>query len=312
MFRPALVRQPEYTFPLQVGALSFMDSPPENIAWRKALALTRPALQYTQHNADYGGAFFLTSAANPDFERQLQALPSRFGVALSRVGEPMAEVAPRSEGVFALPLPTQWLNARKGASADELRSIWSAGDSSTSYARRYNTFSLSAEVPMWDDARVANHEPSDVTVGSALREFKQWNAEAMQLICRWQPKLTTRSRESELAYSLNEFAQAAAGRQAHLEQLLASGKLDGARLSIADGAIYRTTLRLSVLRPISYLTQLADADSTIASAAEQGRAFLSEQVAAMRAEAEWRLVSLRSAVAIQVAAGLLAAQAIGR
>lgn len=316
LFRPALARQAEYTFPLQVDSFSFDDSVPENMAWRKALELTKPQLQYTQHNADYGGAFFLTSAPDADLERALRALPAQYGVSLNRVGEPMAEIEPRAEGVFSLPMPALMLAplAGKGSSASEFRRHWPAGDSSTSYASRYGTFSFSAEVPFWDDARIANHDPSDWTLAKVLREFIGWNVSAAALVAQWEPKLAMNPSEPELAYALAEYSNATPTRLAQVEAMLSTGKLERVKLTVADAAMYRTTLRLSLLRPVSFLSQLARAwpEEKFGEAKDQAEAFIARHLAEMRAEAELRTIALRSLVAIQVSAGLMAAAATNR
>lgn len=312
-FRPALHRQAEYTFPLTEGSVTFAASPPENVAWRQALDLTRPQFLYTLHNAEYGGAFFLTSRPFPALERELQKLPGDCGVQLSAVGEPFADIEERSAGIFSLPEPRAIIQAaqRRG---EDAATAWPAGDSSTGYASRFGAFCFSAEVPYWDDARVFDHSRSDVTLRQVLREHLQRIDSGTPILERWASMLPAESEtRTELLHSLKE---ALAGRQpqaARLRTALAAGKIAEDRLTVSESALYGVTLQLASLRPFAMLARLAraqgDVQAVLPAAAEaQAQDYIDDQLAAVHRLADLRIIPLRSLVGIQAVSGLMAAQ----
>ncbi|ANF58641.1 hypothetical protein A5892_15155 [Halotalea alkalilenta] len=92
-FRPAFIDQPEYTFPLETGDYSFKNSTPENLAWQRALELTRPDYQVSLHGTDYGGVFYIVNRDIPALNDKLVAYPEQVGLTLNAHGEPLAEIA---------------------------------------------------------------------------------------------------------------------------------------------------------------------------------------------------------------------------
>jgi hypothetical protein len=316
-FRPALARQAEYTFPLDVASVRFDTVVPENMAWRRAIELTKPQLQYTLHNAEFGGAFFLTSQAFPELERQLQSLPAAFGLALNSVGEPLSDLPQRAEGIFALPLPAQMIGAiaskLQGASAAQVRSFWPAGDSSTAYASRFGTFSLSTEAPYWDDARVFDASPSNWTLAGIIVDYLRWNEEGADLLERCGAWLdAAEGARSEHVYALREHLTSWRGRATRLRAALDAGAFDTRPLSVREAALYRTTMRLTVLRPFAIIVRITEglhAQPVLpAHAAEEAHALIRKHLRDVRAESDLHRVPLRASVGVQAAAALVTAK----
>jgi hypothetical protein len=102
-FRPAMLHQPEYTFPLTASGHVFDRPTPENRAWQMALELTRPALQASLHHADHGGVFHCLSRVMPDLYPELARQTAAAGLTLNTVGEPAAPLMPLSPGIFGFP-----------------------------------------------------------------------------------------------------------------------------------------------------------------------------------------------------------------
>jgi hypothetical protein len=75
-FRPALLRQPETTFPLDLPECRFSASTPENEAWQRALELTRPVLHASLHHCEFGGVFYTLS--------QFELLHTQYGLFVLR------------------------------------------------------------------------------------------------------------------------------------------------------------------------------------------------------------------------------------
>lgn len=303
-FRPAFDRQPEYSFPLAAGSYGFDRTTPENAAWRRALELTRPVLQASLHNADYGGAFYLLSRPMPALAAALARQPGEAGLTLNPVGEPFADMAPWLPGVF--PVPDIAAAARAGG--------WSAGDSSAGYAAaRYGTFSLVNEVPFWDDPRLRDGAPSGRTLKDVVLAVHGWNVEIAAVLAASLPRLEARGAEAEaLAAALDEALAAARRQNARLEQMAKAPAL-ARPLAVRELAVNQTLLRLVALRPFAMLGRLAALAAPAPAASSAGavaRAHLGQGLKELHAEAKLRTVPLATLVELQSRAILTAAAAL--
>jgi hypothetical protein len=315
-FRPALARQPDYTFPLQLDGYEFTAPPPENLAFRKAIDLVKPDFLYTLHNADYGGAFFISSADMQELDAGLSRLPAEFGIALNPVGEPLLDLPARSPGVFALPMPGMTLQKLLAAGVKDLAAHWPAGDSSTSYAgTRYGTFAFSAEVPYWDDPRAFDHARSSRTVAQALRELSKEIKAGQEILDQWSAGFTEdNTSETELYYALKESNDSQPMRLAQLDAALNAGALDCIESTVSTVALHEVMLQLAMLRPFAMLLRLGRAPSApgkrglpVAGQA-QLRGFLDQHLGAIWAKTPMRTLPIRALVGVQAKSGLLAAR----
>ncbi|GHC59173.1 M14 family zinc carboxypeptidase [Streptomyces flavofungini] len=161
--RPAFADQPEWTFPV-LDERAYFDRPlPETQALARLIDELRPAFQYSLHNADFGGAFFVLSHAAPGLAAELGALTERHGVPMSlgpvdTLGWPEA-----GPGVYVLPGAEELIAARAGAGDAR------GGGSSAHYASRHGTLTLIAEVPLWYDPRAADGSDSGQPYATVLR-----------------------------------------------------------------------------------------------------------------------------------------------
>lgn len=312
-FRPALNRQAEYTFPLQVDSVSFQSSPPENLAWQRAIDLTRPQFLYTLHNAEYGGAFFLTSRDFPALERELESIPHACGVQINPLGEAFPGVKERGTGIFSLPEPRAIIGAAR-ANKQDPADAWPAGDSSTSYVSRFGTFCFSAEVPYWDDARVFDRGPSDITLRRIYADQLARLDAGTPIIERWAPKLPAQNAaRAEILLFLTESLAARRQQIGRLRAAMAAGKIPEAPLNISEAALHAVPLRLASLRPFTALARLARAEGAAPTllpeaAGIEVEQYIEREIAAIQAEADLRTIPLRSLVGIQAISGLIAAQ----
>lgn len=314
-FRPALHRQAEYTFPLQVDSVNFQSSPPENLAWQGAIELTQPQFLYTLHNAEYGGAFFLTSRDLPALERELDSIPRDCGVQLDPFGEEFPGMKQRATGIFSLPEPRVIIGtalANKQNPAD----AWPAGDSSTGYVSRLGTFCFSAEVPYWDDTRILDRSPSNITLRRIYADHLARLQAGTPIIERWAPKLPAGDESrSEILFFLSE---ALAGRRQQIARLgaaIAAGQIPEKPLTVSEAAFRAVPLQLAILRPFSALARLArtegDAPALLPEAARvEAENYIERQLAAIHSETNLRTIPLRSLVGIQAISGLIAARMV--
>jgi hypothetical protein len=314
-FRPPLDRQAEYTFPLEVGAVSFNHPTPGNDAWRAALERVKPDFQYSTHNAEYGGAFFLVSRHDPALEAALVKVPSRFGVGINTVGEAFSDlVAEFASGVFQLPMPKALLDGLIKHGNPNPAAAWPVGGSSTEYAaERWGTVSFTAEVPYWDDPRVFDQSLSPIPLTQVVAGYVADTEESAAILNRWRDRVPSETQDrSELAYALRQDVARGIAQVAGAKALAASGAA-AARGPVSVSQIAQTEvfLQLNAARPHALLARSARTPGSPipAEAAAECQAFIERQVAKAQSNGAFRRVPLRDVVGVQVLSGLLAAQA---
>ncbi|ATE65788.1 M14 family zinc carboxypeptidase [Rhizorhabdus dicambivorans] len=174
VFRPALDRQPDATFPIDCPGHVFEASTPENVAWQKAFALTRPILHASLHHCDFGGAWHALSRAEPRLTPVLDRIIADHGLTsfsdFDIAGWPIDWVSP---SVMLYPSARQIIAAgmEKGQAAAE---VWPYGEMSSGYGEdRFGTLTIVTEVPLWDDARLRDESPSGYTAREQAAEARR-------------------------------------------------------------------------------------------------------------------------------------------
>ena len=184
-FRPALARQPETTFPLDMPDAHFTASTPENQAWQRAFALTRPALHASLHHCDYGGVFFSLSRALPGaidgLEQALAA--SRLGV--HDLDGDVMTVDRWTAAVSRYPSVPE-LVAQARAAGEAWAYPWTVGEMSPGFGEAgYGTLTLVPEVPLWDSAALHDETPSGITRAEHERRLDAITAAASDMAARY-------------------------------------------------------------------------------------------------------------------------------
>lgn len=297
-FRPALARQPEYTFPLDLGDRVHDAPSPENLCWRKALELTRPHLQTSLHNADVGGVFFIMSDQDHQLASTLPELAGKYGLPLNVIGEPFGELPTYADGVFGFP------QIRATPTIDQEQHGWAAGDTSASYAQsRYGTFSVTCEVPLWSMSGSSAAEQK-LESGALLERQLTWAFEAERLIhaSRLEETLEGDDDAREIGLAVAE-ARIALRRWIGV---LTSLQPDQS-ISVQQDAM----VRLALLRPVALLYRYARAtgqeQAEWSAAAGQ---YLINAVAAATKEWDLNLIPIAKLVALQTDALLAAAESV--
>lgn len=311
-FRPALARQPDYTFPLTAGPFSFKDSPPENLAFRQAIDLVKPDFQYTLHNAEHGGAFFLTSRPFAALEHKLAAIPPRFGVLVDNHGEPFSGLAKRGKGVFAIPRPLDMVHELVGAGVNP-REVWPAGASSTDHAEQYGTFSFTAEVPYWVAPSASDEHPSGLTMRDMAQAYVGWLNAGTPLLERWRERIESPDIDAtEPIHALREQLDTQRSQLRRLGAALAANRIEAEPLTAGDAILYRAALHLITLRPFALLARVARSvpGALPAAAGQEAWSFLVGEVEKIRASAGFQPVPRKATVAVQAISGLIAASMI--
>jgi hypothetical protein len=160
-FRPALHRQPETTFPLATEEFQFDRCTPENEAWQKAFALTRPALHASLHHCDFGGVFYSISRALPAALYGLEETAARSGLVVNEDESAGVMAVERwSPSVSRYPSAPE-LAANAKASGDAWAYPWTLGEMSPGFGEaEYGTFTIVPEIPQWDAASLRDHASS--------------------------------------------------------------------------------------------------------------------------------------------------------
>lgn len=189
-FRPAIEDQPEWTFPVTDERAWFDRMLPETQALARVIDQLRPRFQYSLHNADFGGVFFILDHPVPGAAEDLAAVAEAGEVPLSLgpidtlgwdIPGPGVYVMPPAESVIAASL--------RGTGAQEAKH----GGSSTHYARRHGTTTLITEVPFWRENRASDDSDSGQPYDEVLRrtagEMRADEAVLAELVRRVQPQL---------------------------------------------------------------------------------------------------------------------------
>ncbi len=167
-YRPAGGEQVEWTFPFSYKNAYFDAMLPETQALQRAIDVARPDFYVPLHNAEAGGAYYYLSEPVPELYGILHRLPENLGIPLHR-GEPEAAhftvLAPAIFEMGTLEDVYDWM---EGLDMDPAP-LSAAGEASTSYARRYGTLSLIAELPLWSSPEADDTTETDAVYAELLR-----------------------------------------------------------------------------------------------------------------------------------------------
>lgn len=210
-FRPAPDEQVEWTFPFSYKKAYFDAMMPETQALARAIDLARPDLYVPLHNSEGGGAYFYLSRPMPALYPLLHALPAALGVPLhtgEAEGAHFTVLAPAIYEMGTLQDAYDWTEAY----GLDPYPPGSAGDASTSYAQKYGTLSLIAELPQFSDPFADDVSLTQTTYPDALREsgerLQQAGAALTALLGRVGPHLRL---DTPLLRAARVFAPAATG-----------------------------------------------------------------------------------------------------
>ncbi|MFC4059846.1 M14 family zinc carboxypeptidase [Planomonospora corallina] len=166
-YRPAGDEQVEWTFPFAYKRAYFDRVMPETLALMRLIDTTRPAFMTTLHNSEMGGAYFYISRPVPELHAVLRALPGRYGVPLHAGDPEHPSVRSLDEAVFLTPRMEDLYDYIEALGHDPADQI--GGGASDSYAARYGTLSLTAELPYWRDPAAGDRSPVQTARGELLQ-----------------------------------------------------------------------------------------------------------------------------------------------
>lgn len=307
-FRPAFHRQPEYTFPLEATGFGSDRATSENLAWQRALDHARPAIQISLHNSDVGGAFFLLSDHLPVLSGQLANLATERSTDLSLFGEPLADLEPYANGVFALPD----IGAMAGSARTEGGSgafAWAAGDSSAGFARRFGTRSLVPEVPLWNAMPHGSGANDAATLGELLHTHLHSARELVGILDNHAGAASANPRADDVPWSEAVIeSRLQARHQVNMITKLLQSDAPSLTKMVASFPAWMVSLqlRLFLLRSAALLRTLSRRRGLVA-AADECDEFVQRGLSWMETAAKIEPARVSDLVAIQSGAALLAA-----
>lgn len=310
-FRPALSRQPETTFPLELPDCRFSACTPENEAWQRAFELTRPELHATLHHCDFGGAFYSLSRALPAALSGLEGAVKAAGLTVNEMDDELT-------GERWTPAVTRYATVLETtARARELGASWAfpwtLGDMSPGYGEaHYGTLSLLAEVPLWHSEALDDCSSSGISRRDQEHELHAMTDAADQLARRHVPQFC----ESELTADARECWWALEER---LRMKPAHGPVagDDRILSRNEFELLHTQHALLVLRTYGLLISLASQvllarphDAAAQAARQEALTALRREVARLEGRTSLTPVPIRVMSGLQMAAIFACADAL--
>ncbi|MEV8631845.1 M14 family zinc carboxypeptidase [Streptosporangium sp. NPDC051023] len=155
-YRPAEADQVEWTFPLTEGEHFFDRTLPETEALMRLMDEVKPAFVYSLHNGELQGAFYYLNRNEPELAVRLARLATGQGLPLHMGASEVPGAVPFGPGVYPTPL---------GA---ELAGLYNIGGGSVDYAARSGALHLVTELPYWADPRFADETPTGRKHGDLL------------------------------------------------------------------------------------------------------------------------------------------------
>lgn len=184
-YRPCEADQVEWTFPLSVEGYTFDRTLPETEALMRLMDEVRPAFVYSLHNGELQGAFFYLSRNEPGVAADLAAMAAGQGLPL-HMGPPEVPSAIQIG-------PAAYVTPR-GA---ELGAVYGIGGGSIDYADRFGALHLVTELPYWADPRVSDETPTDQVYGEVIKTYlsdqRALLATVSESLAKVAPELTVRS-----------------------------------------------------------------------------------------------------------------------
>ena len=182
-FRPTAEEQVEWTFPVDYKTLHFHQPIPETKALMKIIDEVKPDFMFSLHNSGFGGAYWYISQEAPEIYAALHQKTVDLGIPL-HLGEPEAPyIKQLYPAIFRLNgIEEEYDYMEKyGDGKDPAKEI-TAGNSSDSYAAKYGTFTLVAELPYFCSKKITDCSPAGFPRAQAAKKGAAYKYESYQEI----------------------------------------------------------------------------------------------------------------------------------
>lgn len=299
-YRPAEADQVEWTFPLTGEDYFFDRTLPETEALMRLMDEIKPDFVYSLHNGELQGAFYYLSKPDTELAARLVAIATAEGLPL-HMGPPELPSAVQIA-------PAAYLTPR-GA---QIGAVYGTGGGTVDYADRFDALHLVAELPYWADHRVADQTPTSQRYGEAIQSFlteqRALIDELAASLGRVRADLTV---HSPFRRALEDFVGTHADFIGEWENLPGTDR----PATVAEVVGNRQVVHSMRLRYCGTYLRMLEAElgagnQTPAIRAERARlgARFEEWLTEAETEAVSTPIPLRSLVAVQLGAALLAAE----
>jgi hypothetical protein len=192
-YRPAFCDQPEWTFPVLDERAFFDRTLPETQALARVIDELRPSFQYSLHNSDFGGVYFILNGGRPGMADDLGKVAADQGVPLALGPVDTLGWDTAAPAVYHMPPAEALIRAAARGTSELVRH----GGSSAHYAERHGTTTLITEVPLWHDARADDVTAAERSYADTLRhaaaELRDDVAVLSELYRQMRPRLVVPS-----------------------------------------------------------------------------------------------------------------------
>ena len=315
-FRPAPFDQVEWTFPIQYKTLNFDRPLPETRALMRVIDEVKPQFMFSLHNAGFGGVYYYVTRECPPLYEPFHQIPAWFDLPL-HLGEPEM-----SNAVTFAPAIYRMLTAQEGYDHLEKNGIpdpaavIQSGASSADYAQRYGTFTLVVEMPYFDDPRVNDQTVTDVIRRDAILqklqasdEFDAWIVGRLDTV-RDHLRLHTPIRTAVEAFLSMGQQWREADRQWAQQAEETNRPATQAELfsNLLESRFYSMLVLGMFARMMDDEILSGNSSPALYAVRDEARARLEEHGAALERDLKYRVLPIRSLVAVQACAGLATAQ----
>jgi hypothetical protein len=162
-YRPPGKQQVDWTFPIEYKNINFNDPIPETQAVMRLIEETKPVLNYTLHNAGFGGVYFYISRPAEEIYDALRGAAGRQDIPL-HLGEPEAPfITEFNPAIFRGLGISEMYDYFEQYGVEHPEVLCDTGTCSSEYADKISgTFTLLTELPYFYDKRIKDLSSSDM------------------------------------------------------------------------------------------------------------------------------------------------------
>ena len=316
-YRPPPAEQAEWSFPVSYKTLRFDQPSCETRAFMRAIDIVEPDFLFSLHNSNFSGVFYFLPRRADALYPSLKELPKRFGLPLQLSVPELPFIDRLDDGIFRFPFIEEIYEQLASSGIEDPATVWDFGASSGDYSYRggRRLFDITAEIPYWDHPDVCDISRTDTSRSEAIFQKAHASEERLAtmdtILAPAKPvlKLETRlhsavfnglktrrhGNNSELSWARTS---AAANEFATKSELFLHGT--------ANDLNYLTDLGM-IVRMLE-LELAVGVHPSVSRALDLARALFDEEAATFERSVAYRVLPIRSLVAIQLGAGLAAAR----
>ena len=305
-YRPPHREQVEWSFPVDYKTLRFTTPAPEAATVMRVMERVRPEVFYSLHNAGFCGVYFYVSHDRPALFRRFHELVASQGLPLHR-GEPevpyLKTLAPAVYELFSIEDTYEYL-AR--TLTEDPAAVIEAGTCADDWLKRVrgDSFSLVCELPYYTSPAIDDTSPATITRREAVLAG---TSRALTLVGETAgcfERIAARVPDHRLTRSVRDFLAKAPKRLAAEQANARSSEYDrlATRAEVMDATVCGMFYQTLYLGEVHRLATMVGASAV----AESSRRRIEELAAEVERASALRVLPLRTLVAVQAGAGLLA------